>query len=110
MGKIHAALTNREGLGIEADFSLSAERVIRSLNEIIVWRGKPFVIRVDNGPECGSGKRMELAATQHIALTHIQPSRPRQNAYVARYNRTVRYEWLDQHIIESIEEAQEFAT
>jgi putative transposase len=42
---------NREGLGIEADFSLSAERVIRSLNQIIEWRGRPKAIRVDNGPE-----------------------------------------------------------
>lgn len=32
---------NREGLGIEVDFSLPAERVIRSLNHIIEWRGKP---------------------------------------------------------------------
>ena len=31
---------NREGLGIEVDFSLPAERVIRSLNRIIEWRGK----------------------------------------------------------------------
>lgn len=41
---------NREGLGIEVDFSLPAERVIRSLNQIIEWRGKPFAIRVDNDP------------------------------------------------------------
>ncbi len=42
---------NREGLSIEVDFSLPAERVIRSLNHIIEWRGKPTTIRVDNGPE-----------------------------------------------------------
>jgi putative transposase len=42
---------NREGLGIEVDFSLPAERVIRSLDRIIEWRGKPGTIRVDNGPE-----------------------------------------------------------
>jgi putative transposase len=42
---------NREGLGIEVDFSLPAERVIRSLNQIIEWRGKPKTIRCDNGPE-----------------------------------------------------------
>jgi putative transposase len=42
---------NREGLGIEVDFSLPAERVIRSLDRIIEWRGKPLVIRCDNGPE-----------------------------------------------------------
>ena len=38
---------NREGLGIEVDFSLPAERVIRSLNRIIEWRGKPVTIGVD---------------------------------------------------------------
>jgi len=32
---------NREGLGIEVDFSLPAERVIRSLDRIIDWRGEP---------------------------------------------------------------------
>lgn len=53
---------------------------------------------------------MEWAETQAIALSHIQPGKPQQNAYVERYNRTVRHEWLDQYIIESIEEAQEFAT
>ena len=42
---------NREGLATEVDFSLPAERVIRSLNRIIDWRGKPGAIRVDNGPE-----------------------------------------------------------
>ena len=49
---------NREGLGIEVDFSLPAERVIPSLNQIIEWRGKPLAIRVDNGPEYVSGKLM----------------------------------------------------
>jgi putative transposase len=32
---------NREGLCIEVDFSLPAERVVRSLNQIIEWRGPP---------------------------------------------------------------------
>ena len=31
---------NREALGIEVDFSLPSERVIRSLMQIISWRGK----------------------------------------------------------------------
>ncbi len=45
---------NREALGIEVDFSLPSERVIRSLNQIIEWRGKPRAIRSDNGPESTS--------------------------------------------------------
>jgi putative transposase len=43
-------------------------------------------------------------------LIHIQPGKPQQNAYVERYNRTVRHEWLDQYIIECIEQEQECAT
>ena len=98
---------NREGMGIEVDFSLPAERVIRSLNRIIEWRGKPSTIRVDNGPEYISETLRIWAEKQGIAIQHIQPE---QNAYVERYNRTVRHEWLDQYIIENIEEAQDQAT
>ncbi|MFB8936615.1 DDE-type integrase/transposase/recombinase, partial [Xanthomonas arboricola pv. pruni] len=42
---------NREGLAIEVDLSLPSARVIRSLEQVIEWRGKPRVIRCDNGPE-----------------------------------------------------------
>ena len=53
---------------------------------------------------------MKWAETQGISLSQMQPGKPQQNAYVERDKRTVRHEWLDQYIIESIEEAQEFAT
>ena len=101
---------NREGLGIEVDFSLPAERVVRSLNQIIEWRGKPLAIRVDNGPEYVSSTLTIWAEKQGIALTYIQPGKPQQNAYVERYNRTVRHEWLDLYIFETIEEVQQIAT
>ena len=42
---------NREALAIDIDLSLPSERVIRALDQIIEWRGKPQVIRSDNGPE-----------------------------------------------------------
>jgi putative transposase len=101
---------NREALGIEVDFSLPAERVVRSLDQIIAWRGKPAVIRADNGPELISGRLIEWAVKQKIHIQHIQPGKPQQNAHVERFNRTVRYEWLSQHYWESINEVQEFAT
>jgi putative transposase len=53
----------------------------------------------------------EFAKPAHgVAIQHIQLGQPQQNAYIERYNRTVRHEWLDQYIIESIEEAQDHAT
>ena len=101
---------NREGLCVEIDFSLPSERVIRALEQVMEWRGKPRAIRCDNGPEYISNKIIEWATKQGIRLEHIQPGKPQQNAYVERYNRTVRYDWLAQYLFESIEEVQEYAT
>lgn len=42
---------NREGLCFDIDFSMPSERVIRSLQQVIEWRGKPVMLRCDNGPE-----------------------------------------------------------
>ena len=75
---------NRESLGIEVDFSLPAERVIRSLDRIIAWRGKPGAIRVDNGPEYISEKLNEWA-TREASACNIQPGQTQQNAYIERY-------------------------
>ena len=50
------------------------------------------------------------AEKQGVRLDYIQPGKPQQNAYIERYNRTVRGEWLSQYIFETIEEAQDQAT
>ena len=65
---------------IDVNFSLPAEKVIRSLDRIIEWRGKPSTIRVDNGPEYISGKLMDWAEKQGVAMLHIQPGQPQQDA------------------------------
>ena len=74
------------------------------------WRGKPKAIRCDNGPEYISDPLTSRAGKRGVKLQYIQPGKPRQNAYVERHNRTVRDEWLNQHLFESIEQAQESAT
>ena len=101
---------NREGLGIEVDFSLPASRVIRTLDRIIEWRGKPKVIRCDNGPEYISHLLAAWADKHSIKLEFIQPGKPQQNAYIERYNRTVRYDWLEQFLWKEISEVQDYAT
>ncbi len=101
---------NREGLAIEVDLSLPALRVIRTLERIIEWRGTPLNLRVDNGPEYVGAALQTWAQNRGIGISYIQPGKPQQNAYVERYNRTVRTEWLGQYIFNSIEEAQHHAT
>ena len=45
-----------------------------------------------------------------ISLEFIQPGKPQHNAYVERFNRTLRYEWLSQHHLADLQEVQMFAT
>jgi len=101
---------NREGLAIDVDLSLPSARVIRSLEQIIEWRGKPSAIRLDNGPEYIAQALIDWANEKRITLMYIQPGKPTQNAYIERFNRTVRHEWLDLHVFDSVAQAQALAT
>ena len=101
---------NREALAIDVDFSLPALRVIRSLEQVIEWRGRPAVLRCDNGPEYISAELQGWAERHGIRIEYIQPGKPQQNAYVERFNRTVRYEWLAQYAFDTLAEAQDYAT
>lgn len=57
-------------------------------------------------------QRRDFILGRQTRNTHrfIQPGQPQQNAYVERYNRTVRYDWLAHHLFETLDEIQEFAT
>ena len=98
---------NREGLGIEVDFSLPAERVTRSLERIIEWRGSPQVIRVDNGPEYISGQLLRWAEDRGIAIQHIQPGKPQQNGFVESFNGRLRDELLNETLFGNLAQARQ---
>lgn len=100
----------REGLAIEAGFSLPSMRVIRTLSQLIEWRGKPSHIRCDNGPEFISHEFTNWARKHDIRIEYIQPGKPQQNAYIERHNRTVRYSWVSKHLFETLEDVQDYAT
>ena len=93
---------NREALGIAVDFSLPSHRVIRALTQIMARRGKPLAIRCDNGPEYISATLLHWVSSQGIRIEHIQPGKLQQNAYVERFNRTVRYEWFVPVLLERL--------
>jgi putative transposase len=101
---------NREGLAIDADISLPADRVMRSLDRIIEGRRKTKCIRCYNGPEYIGHKLAAWATTHDIELCFIQPDDPQKNAYIERFNRTVIYDWLSHYIYRDIEELQNRAT
>jgi putative transposase len=101
---------NREALCAALDFSLPAERVITAIEQIIEWRGAPQAIRMDNGPEFISDKLQKWADRKGIVLWFTQPGNPQQNAYIERFNRTMRYELLSANLFDSLAQAQEAAT
>ena len=100
----------REGLAIEAGFSLPTIRVIRVLNQLLEWRETPTVIRCDNGPEFISHEFTAWAKQRGIRIEYIQPGKPQQNAYIERANRTIRYSWLSKNLFDTLEEIQDYAT
>ncbi len=75
---------------VKVDLSLPAAPVVRALDQLVAWRGAPTRIRCDNGPEYAGPTLHAWAKRRGIHIDFIQPGKPQQNAYVERYNRTVR--------------------
>ena len=61
-------------------------------------------------PEYISHLLKSWAKDNDIQIDYIQPGNPQQNAYIERYNRTVRYDWLNQSLFDSLEDVQNQAT
>jgi len=97
---------NRQALWIEVDTSIPAERVIRVLDVLLIWRGTPKQIRMDNGPELISQRLAEWAQEHRVELAHIQPGKPAQNAYIERFNRTFREDVLDIYLFDDLQEVR----
>jgi putative transposase len=100
---------NREALRTDPHFSISSKLVIKTLNRVVLERGAPKTIRMDNGPEFISYALSEWAAEKGIKLLFIQPGRPMQNGYIERFNRSYREEVLDANLFESIHQARELS-
>jgi putative transposase len=98
---------NREILSIEIDTSLPATRVIRTLEQVVSWRGYPEKLRMDNGPEFISIKLADWAEKSNVKLEFIKPGKPTQNSYVERFNRTYRNEVLDFYIFNCLKEVRD---
>jgi putative transposase len=97
----------RECLAVETDTSLGGARVVRVLERLAEFRGKPEGIKVDNGPEF-SGRVLDAWAYQNkIRLDFIRPGKPVENAYIESFNGRLRDECLNTNEFVSLREAQD---
>ena len=79
---------NREALCIDIDLSLTAERIIRTRNRVLLMRGKPERVCLDHGPEFTSDAFGQWAVDKDIDLDFNEPGKPTQNAFIERFNGT----------------------
>lgn len=98
---------SREGLASEVDTSLPGLRVVRVLDELVAWRGRPERIRVDNGPEFRGRIVGDWARRNGVELVFIAPGKPTQNAYIESFNGRMRDECLNARVFGSLREARE---
>ena len=98
---------NREALRVEVDVSLTAERVLRVLDQLLVVRGRPERIRVDHGPEFTSATFSAWCEDHGIALEYTQPGKPTQNSFIERFNGSYRDGVLDVWVFIDLEHVRE---
>jgi putative transposase len=84
----------------------SVEQIAAVLERIVVERGAPKSIRVDNDPEFVS-KVLDRWAYEHgVTLDFRRPGKPTDNAYVESFNGRLREECLNANWFLSLEDAQ----
>jgi putative transposase len=99
----------REALDIVVDTSITANRVVRTLEQLKGQRGLPRAIRVDNGPEMRANVFAEWCHENRVRIDYIQPGKPNQNAYIERFNRSYREEVLDPHIFSTLSQVRDIS-
>ena len=97
----------RECLAVQVNRKLNSTDVLDVLSDQFILRGVPGHIRSDNGPEFIANALAQWAQSKGIALQHIQPGKPTQNAYVERFNKTYRTEVLDCYVFDSLTEVRD---
>jgi putative transposase len=73
---------NREALAIEIDLNIPAQRMTRVLDSMVVNRGYPLKMRMDNGPELVSLALAQWTEEHGMTLDFIKPGKPIQNASI----------------------------
>lgn len=97
----------RECLGLVADTSLTAPRVVRELSRIIESRGCPRMIVSDNGTEFTSNAILAWQEERGIEWHYIAPGKPMQNGFVESFNGKLRDECLNETLFANLIEVRE---
>jgi transposase InsO family protein len=96
----------RVALGSRVARSIGAGDVIAELERLFKRHGKPELLRSDNGREFIAESLGEWLAAQGVRTAFIEKGSPQQNAFVERFNGTMRNEVLNGEEFNSVLEAR----
>lgn len=91
-----------EAVAIIPEHSIGGDHLVRLLDQVCAVRGRPAVIRTDNGKEFTGKAMLTWAYRNKVALRLIEPGKPNQNAYVESFNGRLRDECLNEHWFTSL--------
>jgi putative transposase len=95
-----------ESVAIVVEHCISGNHLTRILDEVCSLRGRPAVIRTDNGKEFTGKAMLTWAARNGVTLRLIEPGKPNQNAYVESFNGRLRDECLNEHWFVTLAQAR----
>jgi len=96
----------RECLALVADTSLPGLRVVRELDVIMAWRGRPAMCLSDNGTELTGMAVLRFSQERQIEWHYIAPGKPTQNAFIESLNARLRDELLNETLFTSLAQAR----
>ncbi len=95
-----------EAVAVTAEHTIGGDHLTRILDQICSLRGRPGLIRSDNGKEFTGKAMLNWAYRNGVALKLIEPGKPNQNAYVESFNGRLRDECLNEHWFTSLPHAR----
>lgn len=95
-----------EAVAVVPEHSIGGDHLTRILDSICSQRGRPAMIRSDNGKEFTGKAMLNWAHRNGVSLRLIEPGKPNQNAYVESFNGRLRDECLNEHWFTSLAHAR----
>ena len=96
----------RRCLACHVDRSIGSRDLIAVLAGLFKRHGRPGAVRSDNGREFIAENLAGWLRVQHVGQIFIEKGAPQQNAYVERFNGTMRNEKLNGELFRSVLEAR----
>jgi putative transposase len=96
----------RECLAIVVERSIDADRVVATLDRLVVERGAPAFVRFDNGPEFIAYAVADWCRFNGVGAVFIDPGSLWQNAWIESFNGRLRDELLNAWRFDSLLEAK----